>query len=102
MTGFQQIGEEGVRGRKRGGQAEGEREEGIRREVLGVEEKRGGGGWCQRVGRRLCVCEEVQGFDACWGSLGWAVHAAASRPKALYKFDASDNLQLTPILDMTH
>lgn len=47
-------------------------------------------------------CEEVQSFDACWGSLNWAVHGAASRPKALYKFNTSDNLQLAPILDMMH
>lgn len=58
-----------------------------------------GGGW---EGDGGCWCEEVQSFDACWGSLSWAVHGAASRPKALYKFNASDNLQLAPILDMTH
>lgn len=53
-------------------------------------------------GARVGGCEEVQSFDACWGSLSWAVHGAASHPKALYKFNASDNLQLAPILDMTH
>lgn len=46
--------------------------------------------------------EEAQSFDACWVSLSWAVYSTAAHPKALYKFNASDNLQLAPILNMTH
>lgn len=58
-------------------------------------------GWSEGEGGGVGV-KRCRAFDACWGSLSWAVHGAASRPKALYKFNASDNLQLAPILDMTH